>query len=52
MIYFSFVHSYTNYGNNAWASKSQTKLNILTRQKHAIRIIFQKKKKELMQDLF
>ena len=26
MIYFSFIHSYVNYGNIAWVSTSQTKL--------------------------
>ena len=26
MIYFSFIHSYINYGNIVWTSTSQTKL--------------------------
>ena len=44
MIYFLFMQSYLNYGNSAWISKSQTKLKILTRQKHAVRMIFLEEK--------
>ena len=40
-IYFSFIHSYINYGNIAWGSTYKTKLKkILTYQKKADRIIF------------
>ena len=39
-LYFSFIHSYLNYGNTVWASTSTTKLKKLTRkQKHALRIL-------------
>ena len=38
-LYFSFIHTYLNYGNIAWGSTNKTKLNvILRRQKHASRI--------------
>ena len=40
-IYFSFIHSYINYGNIAWAVTSKTKLKkISTDQKKADRAIF------------
>ena len=39
-IYFSFIHTYINYGNVAWGSTSHTKLKkIFTTQKQASRII-------------
>ena len=39
-LYYSFIHSYLNYGNLAWASTNKTKLEVLYRhQKHAIRVI-------------
>ena len=39
-LYYSFVHSYLNYGNIAWGSTCKTKLVSLYRsQKHAIRVI-------------
>ena len=38
---FSKIHFFINYGNIAWACTSQTKLlKILTKQKHAVQIIF------------
>ena len=38
-LYFSFIHSYLNYGNIVWASVTQTKLKKLaSKQKQAIRI--------------
>ena len=44
-IYFSFVHNYVNYCNKVWASATRTKLDkILKKQKHAVRIIFNKDK--------
>ena len=40
-IYFSFIPSYINYSNIAWASTNQTKLKkLLNKQKHASRIIY------------
>ena len=40
-LYFSFIHSYLNYGNAAWGSTTKTNLTILLRrQKHASRIIY------------
>ena len=39
-LYFSFIHSYLNYGNIAWGSTCKTNLISLYRsQKHAIRVI-------------
>ena len=38
-LYFSFLHSYLNYGNIEWASTSRTKLKKLaSKQKQALRI--------------
>ena len=40
-IYFSFIHSYINYANIAWASTNKTKLKkLFGKQKQAARIIF------------
>ena len=40
-IYFSFVHSYINYANIAWASTNKTELKKLFRkQKQSARIMF------------
>ena len=40
-IYFSYIHSYLNYANIAWASTYFTKLKTIHyQQKHAARIIF------------
>ena len=40
-VYFSFIHSYINYGNIAWGSTSKTKLKkIFTYQKKSARAIF------------
>ena len=55
-IYFSFIHNYVNYCNIAWASTSRTKLDkILKKQKHVVRIIYNKDKftysKPLMRDV-
>ena len=42
-IYCSFIPNYVNYCNIAWASTGRTKLDkILKKQKHAIRIIYNK----------
>ena len=44
-LYFSFIHSYLNYGNIVWASTNKSKLKtLLRRQKHAARIIHFKDK--------
>ena len=40
-IYFSFIHSYLNYANIAWASTNKTKLSKLFRlQRHAVKVIY------------
>ena len=40
-IYFSFIHSYINYANIAWASANKTKLKkLFGKQKQAASIIF------------
>ena len=40
-IYFSYIHSYLNYANIAWASTCFTKLKTIhCQQKHVARIIF------------
>ena len=42
-LYFSFIHSYVNYANIAWASTSKSKFERLYRcQKHAVRVIYHK----------
>ena len=42
-LYFSFIHSYVNYGNIAWASTNKSKLERLYRcQKHAAFAIYHK----------
>ena len=45
------MQSYLNYGNSAWISKSQTKLKILTRQKHAVRMIFLEDARPLLKEI-
>ena len=40
-LYFSFIHTYINYGNVAWASTTKTKLKkIYSQQKQAIKAVF------------
>ena len=40
-IYFSYIYTYLNYTNIAWASTQKTKLKMINiKQKHAARIIF------------
>ena len=52
MINFSFIHSYVNYDNIAWASTSQAKLKkILTKQKHGVLIIFLEEKEAYVRPL-
>ena len=44
-VYFSYIHSYLNYANIAWASTYQTKLKTVHyHQKHAGRIVFNQEK--------
>ena len=44
-VYFSYIHSYLNYANIAWASTYQTKLKTVHyHQKHAVRIVFNQEK--------
>ena len=55
-IYFSFIHNCINYCNIAWDSTTKTKLDkTLKKQKHAVRIIYNKDKstqwKLLMRDM-
>ena len=55
-MYFSFIHSYLNYGNIVWASTNKSKLSVLLKQqKHAARLIHFKDKythaKPLLQNL-
>ena len=39
--YFSFIHSYLNYGNIVWASTSRTKLKkLVSKQKQALRMVY------------
>ena len=39
-LYFSFIHSYLNYGSIVWASTSRTKLkNLASKQKQALRMV-------------
>ena len=41
--YFSYIHSYLNYANIAWVSTYATKLKrVYLKQKHAVRIVFNK----------
>ena len=45
IVYFSYIHSYLNYTNTAWASTYATKLkNVYLKQKHTVRIVFNKDK--------
>ena len=41
LLYFSFIHSYLNHANIAWASTNKSNLiSLYCHQKHAIRIIY------------
>ena len=45
LLYFAYIHSYINYANIAWGSTHVSNLQkIYRQQKHAIRIIYNKKK--------
>ena len=51
-LYFSYIHSYINYANIAWGSTYLTNLKkINSQQKHAFRIIYNKKKFESAREL-
>ena len=44
-LYFSFIHTYINYANIAWASANPSKLqNIFRKQKYAVRLVHKKDK--------
>ena len=57
-IYFSYIHSYLNYANIAWASTYATKLKIgmnirdYLKQKHTVRIVLNKDKLTHSKPLF
>ena len=52
-IYFAHIHAYLNYGNIAWASTHKTKLKkVQSKQKHALRIIFNQSKTSPSEPLF
>ena len=52
-LYYSYIHSFVTYGNIAWASTHTTYLQkIAGKQKHAIRIIFNKKRFESTREIF
>ena len=52
-VYFSYIHSYLNYANIAWASTYATKLKrVYLKQKHVVRIVFNEGKLTLIQSLF
>ena len=52
-VYFSYIHSYLNYANIAWASTYTKKLKrVYLKQKHAVRIVFNKDKLTHSKPLF
>ena len=52
-LYFSYIHSYLNYANIAWASTYATKLKrVCLKQKHTVRIVFNKDKLTHSKPLF
>ena len=52
-IYFSYIHSYLNYANIAWASTRITKLKpLLYKQKQAVRIVFNEGRLNHLKPLF
>ena len=52
-VYFLYIHSYLNYANIAWASTYATKLKrVYLKQKHAVRIVFNKDKLTHSKPLF
>ena len=52
-IYFAYIRAYLNYANIAWISTHKTKLEkIQSKQKHALRIIFNQSKTSPSESLF
>ena len=52
-IYFAYINAYLNYANLAWASTHKTKLKkVQSKQKHALRIIFNQSKTSPSEPLF
>ena len=52
-LYYSYIHSYINYGSVSWGSTCRANLKkINSQQKHALRIIFNKSKFEHTSELF
>ena len=52
-LYYSYIHSYLHYANLAWGSAYLTILkNLHSQQKHAIRIVHNKKKLEHTKEHF
>ena len=52
-LYYSYIHSYINYANVTWESTYMTNVKILiSRQKHVMRIICNKRKFEHTKQLF
>ena len=52
-VYFLYIHSYLNYADIAWASTYATKLKrVCLKQKHAVRIVFNKDKLTHSKPLF
>ena len=52
-IYFAYIHANLNYANIAWASTHKTKLKkVQSKQKHALRIIFNRSKTSPSEPLF
>ena len=52
-LYFSYIHSYTNYDNLAWANTRKTNLKkIHSKQKHDLRILYNKDRYNHTKELF
>ena len=52
-LYFSYIHSYINYANLAWASTHKTSLKKThSQQKHAVRIVYNKDRYYHTKELF
>ena len=52
-LYFTYIHSYINYINLAWASTNKTNMKkIDSQQKHALRIVYKKDRYYHTKELF